>query len=366
MPIAHVTRPTIALPRHEVTTDAICDDIARAHPGLPHLGVGLRLARSTQVRSRRFSRPLHDASLSAQATIAERNSVAFIEASILAIEAARQTLHATDTDPMDVDCIVTSHTTSWTVPGMDVTLIETLGLRPDIRRIPMSTLGCAGGAQALVKATDHLAAHPGSTVLVVIAEMLSTVYNHHDSSKESMIYKGLFGDSAGACLVTDTPLGPGLSLESTWEYVLPDSRKRYEGRLDATGLHFDSEKSATTAIRDVMPALRRFLEQQDLETVEFMILHPGGPRIIQDTEQELGIDQEPGLDEKAKTTRHSWASLREEGNLGGVAVLAVLARTHDDPPIDGARGLLLGFGPGFAAAAATAQWDSRSASIPAL
>ncbi|MFE6946550.1 PhlD [Streptomyces chartreusis] len=365
MPIAHVTRPTIVHPPHEVTTDAICDDIARAHSGLPHLGVGLRLVRSTQVRSRRFSRPLHDPSLSADAAIAERNSVAFIEASNLAVEAARQTLHETHTDPMDVDCIVTSHTTSWTVPGLDVHLVEALGLRPDVRRIPMSTLGCAGGAQGLVKAADHLAAHPGSTVLVVIAEMLSTVYNVHDTSKESMIYKGLFGDSAGACLVTDTPLGPGLSLESTWEYVLPDSRKRYEGRLDATGLHFDSEKSATAAIRDVMPALRRFLEQQDLETVEFTVLHPGGPRIIQDAEQELGVDQEPGLDDKAKMTRHSWASLREEGNLGGVAVLAVLARTHDDPPTDGARGILLGFGPGFAAAAATARWEAQPTRIPA-
>ncbi|WP_053725202.1 hypothetical protein [Streptomyces sp. WM6378] len=57
-----------------------------------------------------------------------------------------------------------------------------------------------------------------------------------------------------------------------------------------------------------------------------------------------------------KLTRHAWATLREQGNLGGVAVMAVLSRTHDDPPADGARGLLLGFGPGFVAAAATATW----------
>ncbi len=366
MPAAHVTRPTIAMPPHHITTDDICADIAQAHPALPHLAVGLRIARSTQVSSRRFCRPLRDPSVGGEAPITERNRIAFTESSVLAVKAAQQTLRETGVDPRAIDCIITSHTTSWTVPGLDVHLIETLGLRPDLRRIPMSTLGCVGGAQALVKAADHLAARPGSTVLVVVAEMLSTVYNHRDTSKESMIYKTLFGDAAGACLVTDIPLGPGLRMESTWEYLLPDSRKRYAGRLDTSGLHFDSEKSATAAIRDVMPALRRYLAQQAMSDVEFTVLHPGGPRIILDAEQGLGIDQEPGLADKAKVTRHSWASLREEGNLGGVAVLAVLSRTHDDPPADGARGLLLGFGPGFALAAATARWEEGPAYVPAL
>ncbi|MFD4605966.1 PhlD [Streptomyces sp. NPDC058464] len=298
--------------------------------------------------------------------VSERNRIAFAEASVLALRAVRQTLQETGTAPRDIDCIVTSHTTSWTVPGLDVHLIEALGLRPDVRRIPMSTLGCAGGAHALVRARDHLAAHPGSTVLVVVGEMLSTVYSHHDTTKESMIYKALFGDGASACLVTDTPLGPGLRLESTWEYLLPDSRNRFAGRLDQTGLHFDSEKSATAASSDLMPELRRFLAQQDLRDIEFTVLHPGGPRIILDAEAGLGIDQEPGLDDQAKKTRHAWASLREEGNLGGVAVLSVLARTHDDPPADGARGILLGFGPGFAVAAATARWETKPSSAAPL
>ncbi|TQE33033.1 PhlD [Streptomyces ipomoeae] len=365
MPVAHVTRPAIALPPYHVTTDEICADIRRAHPDLPHLATGLRIARSTQVASRFFTRPLEHSAIGGDAPIAERNRIAFSDAAALAVRAARQTLAETGTDPENVDCIVTSHTTSWTVPGLDVHLVEALGLRPDVRRIPMSTLGCAGGAHALAKAADHLAAHPGSTVLVVVAEMLSTVYNHRDTTKESMIYKTLFGDSAGACLVTDTPLGSGLRMESTWEYVLPDSRSRYAGRLDADGLHFDSERSATAAISDVMPALHRFLAQQDLDEVEFTVLHPGGPRIILDAERGLGLDQDPDLDDKDKVTRHSWASMREEGNLGGVAVLAVLARTHDDPPADGARGVLLGFGPGFAVAAATARWSAGPAAVAA-
>ncbi|MFD9223540.1 PhlD [Streptomyces sp. NPDC060064] len=355
---AHVTRPSIALPEHEITTDEICADIQRAHPDLPRLGVMLRYARRTQVATRRFTRPLSHRAISGDAPIAERNQVAFTDAAELAVRAAKQTLAQTGLTASNVDCVVTSHTSSWTVPGLDVHLIEELGLRPDVRRIPMSTLGCVGGAQALAKAADHVTAHPGSTVLVVVAEMLSTVYNHADANQQSVIYKTLFGDSAGACLVTDTPPGPGLQIDSTWEYLLPRSRERYSGRLDASGLHFDSEKSATEALNDVMPALQTHLGEQRLREVEFAVIHPGGPRVLEDAERGLGIDQEPKLEDKAKLTRHSWSTLREDGNLGGVAVLSVLSRTHDDPPADGARGLLLGVGPGFSATACTATWTA--------
>ncbi|MER5615452.1 PhlD [Streptomyces sp. NPDC002215] len=356
MPAAYVTRPCIALPSYKITADEICEDIKRAHPTLPRLGVMLRYARRTQVLTRRFTQPLSHPTVGGNAPVADRNQVAFADAAELAVRAAKQSLESSGLTAADVDCVVTSHTTSWTVPGLDIHLIEELGLRPDVRRIPMSTLGCVGGSHALTRAAEHVAARPGTTVLVVVAETLSTVYNHHDTSVESMIYKTLFGDSGGACLVTSSPLGPGLRIDSTWEYVLPDSRKRYAGRLDASGLHFDSQKSATRAVSDIMPALLGHLNQQRLDAIEFTVLHPGGPRIIEDAEHGLGLEHDSGQGDAARTTRHTWATLREDGNLGGVGVLAVLDRTHDDPPAGGARGLLLGVGPGFAAAGATATW----------
>jgi hypothetical protein len=50
--------------------------------------------------------------------------------------------------------------------------------------------------------------------------------------------------------------------------------------------------------------------------------------------------------------------------LGGVTVLDVLARTHSDPPVDGADGLLVGFGPGFVTAACRGTWRSEPALAP--
>ncbi|MFD0548568.1 hypothetical protein ACFQ0X_04905 [Streptomyces rectiviolaceus] len=159
-------------------------------------------------------------------------------------------------------------------------------------------------------------------MLVVGAEVLSAIYQHSDTSIESMIYKALFGDSASAAVVTDTPLGPGLAIDDTFEYVLADSLDRQRGRIDVDGIHFDSSKKALSAAAEVLPHFKDWYGPT--ETPDFAVIHPGSPRIISDTTDALGLT--------AHDARHSTDTLADEGNLGGVSVLRVLERTHGDPP----------------------------------
>ncbi len=79
------------------------------------------------------------------------------------------------------------------------------------------------------------------------------------------------------------------------------------------------------------------------------MLHPGGPAIL----DRLGVL----LDADAAFLRHSRDVLTEEGNLGGATVFSVLARTHRTPPPAGARGLLLGLGPGVTLSTLLATWS---------
>ncbi|WP_418955236.1 type III polyketide synthase [Streptomyces tritici] len=355
--MAHIARPAIALPPNAVSTDELCDDIRRAHPDLPRIEAHLRIARATRVKTRYFTRPLSSPTVSGSAPVAERNRAAYDDSLRLAVDAGRDALANAGIEPADVDCVITSHTTSWAVPSLDISLLNALGLRPDVRRIPMATLGCAGGAQAIVHAQADIAAHPGSNVLIVVAECLSTAtYNHADTSRESMIYKALFGDGSGAVVVADAPRwdGPGVEIQDTFAYALPQSVDRYRGRLSAAGLHFDSTEAATRALSDCFPEIHNWLAGRP---VDFAVVHPGGPRIISDAATGLGLDPDPVTGDLA----HSWASLAECGNLGGSAVLDVLARTFDSPPAHDSEGLLIGFGPGFILAAAHGRWnDPRS------
>lgn len=347
---AYIAQPVTVFPTHQITTTEIADDIRHHHPDHPKLPAILRIVGNTGVQTRHFTRPLDAPTVSGTAGVGDRSAAAFGDALDLAAEAARQTLAAHRLDPVDVDAVITTHSTGWAVPNLDIHLVERLGLRADVRRIALTTLACAGGTQALIRAVDMVVARPGTRVLVVAAETISAVYNHQDNAVEHMIYKALFGDSAAATLVTGEPLGPGLHVatpDDTYEHVLPDSLTRYNGRVDHTGFHFDSTKAALTAADDVLPDLLKWLGP---ELVDYGVIHPGSQRIIDDTARALGLD--------AHDTRHSTDTLAQEGNLGGPSVLRILERTHTEPPAAGARGVMVAYGPGFNTAAIRGTWHA--------
>ncbi|MET8508148.1 PhlD [Streptomyces sp. NPDC004787] len=352
----YIHRPHTVFPAHKITTDEIIDDILTRHPAHPRRASLARVINSLRVETRHFTRPLASPTVAGDGNIEQRTRTAFEDALEMATAAAERALdsaqltHGPDGHP-DIDAIITTHSSSWCFPNLDVHLVTALGLRPTVRRTALTTAGCAGGAQALIRAAGHVAAHPGSKVLVVAAEVISSLYNHNDTAIEAMIYKALFGDSAAACVVTDTPLGPGFTIdgpEDTLEYLLPDSVNRYSTRIGADSLHFESTKAALSAAGDALPALIDWIGHRRI--VDWAVIHPGSPRVILDTANALGLDE--------CDARHSTASLADEGNLGGVSILRVLDRTHADPPPAGAVGVLVAYGPGFATAALRGTWRS--------
>ncbi|MGZ2361497.1 PhlD [Streptomyces sp. 372A] len=352
----HIARPAISLPDHMVTTSEMVQDLKRADPGTSP--ASLRILQSTTVKQRYMTRPLGAPTVGGRAAFDERNSTAFQDATRLAVSAAQQALRNASISATDVDYLITSHTTSWSVPGLDVALVNELGLRPHVRRIPMTSVGCAGGAQALTYAQDCLLVSPGARVLVVVAECLSAAtYNPAHTSVTDHIYKGLFGDSGAAVVVSgdQPPASPSVLMGESFTYVLPGSVHRYEGALSEDGLRFVSDRTSTKAVQDAMPAIQKWLQETGSTRLDWAAVHPGGPRILADVAAGLSLDPAP----ETGHLRHSWRSLAERGNLGGAAVLDVLAGFFDQPPGDGEHGLVIGFGPGFAVAATRCTWRGQ-------
>ncbi|MEU6669288.1 PhlD [Streptomyces sp. NPDC046727] len=344
---AYIARPTTILAAHKITTDEIADDIRSHHPNHPRLTAILRVLANCGVTSRYFTQPLTADTISGTAPIADRATKAFADGLTMAEEAARATLRSHNLQPADITGLITTHATGWAVPNLDIHLTDRLGLKPTVRRTAMTTVACAGGAHALIRAVEQALLHPGSRILVVAAEVLSTAYNHADDKIEHMIYKALFGDSGAATIVSSDPLGPGLAVEADglFEYALPGSMHFYSGRIDGAGLHFDSAKVATGGAKHVMPAVVDWLAGRP---VDVPVIHPGSKPIIMDTAAALGLAEDDAV--------HSLDTLSEEGNLGGVSVLRVLERTHAQPPADGAQALMVAYGPGFSVSALHCTW----------
>jgi alkylresorcinol/alkylpyrone synthase len=93
--------------------------------------------------------------------------------------------------------------------------------------------------------------------------------------------------------------------------------------------------------QELKPALLDFLDRNGfrLSDLDGFLFHPGGRRLLETAEQVLGL--------APAQLEHSWAVLRDFGNMSSATVLFVLDRAMKA----GARGkhLLAAFGPGFSA-----------------
>ncbi|MFI2242414.1 PhlD [Streptomyces chrestomyceticus] len=352
--MAYVNRPGIAEAPHIIRNEPIVEDIAvwakwdpadgphvRAKKYRVAKAAAARIADRTGVSYRRFTEPLADVARSV--SMRERNDIAVAAVRDLAVTAARRALRAAGIAPADVTGIISFNATGDRTPGPDAVVVSALGLDPDIVRIPMTQLACAGGAHALGLAARVI--RPGDRFLVVGAEKLSTSYQRSDNrTVEHTAYKLLFGDAGAAAVVSHERLAdPGMVIEETWQHLVPDSLSAYATRHEPDGLHFDSTREALDAVSAVLPRL-----PWPGEEAEFAVLHPGSRKILELVEEQGGVSRE--------AARHAHEALANGGNTGGPTVLRVLDRLHDDPPAPGARGLLLGFGPGFCAAASRTRW----------
>ncbi|MEU9163444.1 PhlD [Streptomyces sp. NPDC048424] len=280
----------------------------------------------------------------------------------LARTAATAALDAAGLTAEQIDALIVTSVTGWSMPNLDVHLIRSLGLRPTVRRLPISTIGCAGGLYGLIRAREQLAAQPDARILVVAAEAFSAGFQPRNTTTPAMIYKALGGDGAAATVVTgtaDVRPGPAVELHDPLELLVPDTEDNYRLTVDPTTGHlgFTSTAEAPYAILKADPHLGAWREQT-IPDPAFIVAHHGGPAILERTASVLGCDR--------RQLRHSWDSLRSRGNMTSVSVLDVLARTLDDPdgPRPGQEGLMLAIGPGVTVEAARLRRPAASAPPP--
>jgi alkylresorcinol/alkylpyrone synthase len=273
---------------------------------------------------------------------AERNRVYLDAADALFLEAARKAISKAGLEPSDIDGVVTVSTTGIATPSLDARNGPALGLRPEVRRVPIFGLGCAGGVTGLAAAARMASAEPGSRWLFVTVETCSISIRLDSDDPAAIVATAIFGDGAAAAVVEAGASGLA-TLSSSGERMWPETLGIMGWRIEDPGFAVVFDRSIPPFIEaELAKALDGILAGMgsDRSSVDRFCCHPGGVKVIDAIET--------ALDLQVGTLGIEREVLRECGNMSAPTVLFVLERLLERGLPE--RVLMTAFGPGFTCA----------------
>lgn len=272
----------------------------------------------------------------------DRNAVYLEATQNLFVEAAANAIEQAGVTPREIDGVVTVSTTGIATPSIEARVGPGMGLRDDVRRVPVFGLGCAGGVNGLATASRLAAAEPGTNWLFVTIETCSISIRLDSDDPAAVVATALFGDGAAAAVVT--------AGEHSLARITGSAEKLFPNTQRIMGWDVEDPGLAVVFDRAIPP----FIEEHLAETVDQMCAkmgvarddidrlcsHPGGVKVLDAIETALHLNQgELNLEREV---------LRDYGNMSAPTVLFVLDRLleHGLPE----RVLMTAFGPGFTCA----------------
>jgi predicted naringenin-chalcone synthase len=261
----------------------------------------------------------------------------------LAVEAARAALEGSGLPARSLTHLVTVSCTGFRAPGIDLALIRGLDLAPTIQRTHVGFMGCHGALNGLRVARAFTTAEPHSRVLVCAVE-LCVLHYFYGWDPQRVIANALFADGAAAVIGSGHSAG-AWQLAASGSCLLPDSEDAMTWSIGDHGFDMTLSRGVLALIRrHLRPWLEGWLLEQGvgLADVSSWAIHPGGPRIVDTVQEQLGLS--------AADTAASRAVLAECGNMSSPTLLFILDRLR--------RGgaprpcVALGFGPGLVVEAA--------------
>lgn len=281
----------------------------------------------------------------------EKNNIYKREAVKLAEKSLIKALNKANLQPTDIDYIITVSCTGIMIPSVDAYLINSLCMKQDIVRLPVTEMGCAAGVSGIIYAKNFLKANPNKRAVVIAVEAPTATFQLDDYSMTNIVSAAIFGDGTSSVILSSYEEDKGPTIVDEEMYHFFDATKMMGFELINSGLQIILDKEVPGKIAEHFPnIIHPFLEKNQLtiKDIDHLIFHPGGKKIVQTVEELFGV-----LGKNIDDTKEV---LRLYGNMSSATVLYVLERFMDKNPAKGEKGIMLSFGPGFSAQRVLLEW----------
>ncbi|MFK4148859.1 type III polyketide synthase [Streptomyces sp. NPDC004065] len=363
-PATTIAAVRTALPRHRYAQEDLTEAIGDLclPPGADR-NVLRRLHASAGVRTRHLALPIEQ--YAALGDFGQSNDTWLATGLDLGEEALRGALEQAGLVAADIDLLVCASITGVAAPSLDARLAGRVGLRPDVKRLPVFGLGCVAGAAGLARVHDYLCGHPDGTAVLLTVELCSLTLQRGDGSRANLVAGALFGDGAAALIARGAGTAPGGGgrhragtgaagpwVVATRSCLYPDTEGLLGWNIGAGGFRVVIDAGVPGVVREHLGRqLRAFLAEHGLtaDDIGSWVCHPGGPRVLSAVTDALALP--------ATALDRARGSLASAGNMSSVSVLHILQGIRDSRrPGPGTWGLLMAMGPGFCSEFVLLRW----------
>ncbi|MEU9121147.1 type III polyketide synthase [Streptomyces sp. NPDC048506] len=344
--------PPYRYPQEEITTALARETLKESRAGTLMLH---KIQANIGVRTRHLSLPLEEFAALCESDYFTRANRVWLETALeLGEQALTQALRAAGVQPDEVDAVVSTTVTGLAVPSLEARLVHRIGLRKDVKRIPLFGNACAGGAAGLARLHDYLRAYPDQVAVLLAVELGSLGYLRKDGSMSNIIAASIFGDGVAAVVAVGGNRDEGATgphMVDAESFLLPDSEDIVAVEIGTHGFKAVLSPEIPTLTEEHLPkVVQELLGRHGLtaDQVASWVVHGAGPKVFTAVERAFGLPPQ--------MLEHTRRSLAERGNLASVSVLDVLQMTMQTPPPPGAPGLVIAMGPGFAIELVLVRW----------
>jgi predicted naringenin-chalcone synthase len=263
------------------------------------------------------------------------------KACAISIEAIKKCIN-THIAAAEITHLISISCTGMSAPGLDLEIMEQMGLSPMIFRTSINFMGCYAAIHGMKLAKFICDSEPDAKVVMVATE-LCTLHFQKEYTLENASSSLLFADGAAAVLISNVITSPkAVQIESFHSQVAFEGKKDMAWEISSKGFLMTLSSYIPQLIQqDIEVLISGALQKQRLthQEIPFWCIHPGGKKIVDVIEQKLSLTP--------SQTHFARKILAENGNMSSPTILFVLKEIMDSSIKAGEKIFGIAFGPGL-------------------